>query len=208
MKIIDFMIFPLRVFMFERGALGLTSLRDERFGYVSEELHGVKCLDIGCGRYNRFITQYMGGSGEGVDCYPYEGLTERNLVKDLSKLPFKNESFNAVTFIACLNHCPKNKRVAELDEAYRVLVRGGKIIVTMGIPAAEVAIHWLISRYDQVFGTKNDVDTIRGMKEGESHYIPYLEIKELLIYAGFNNIRLKRFQTQWNLNGMVIGEKE
>src|SRR5262245_51924815 len=105
-KVLDLLTFPVRAFtLFETGALGLTSLADERFDVVASEARGLT-LDIGCGRENRFITHFLKGRGRGIDIFPYKGLTNENIVPDLTNLPFPPASFDTVTFIANINHCP------------------------------------------------------------------------------------------------------
>jgi len=40
----------------------MSSLQSERFDYVSKEVIGY-CLDVGCGRYNRFVKEYHNANG-------------------------------------------------------------------------------------------------------------------------------------------------
>ena len=128
----------------------MSSLASERFDYVRKEVIGY-CLDVGCGRYNRFITEYCDGNGRGIDVYLYDGLSEKNIVKDISHFPFEDRNFDSITFIANLNHIPKPLRDVELAEAYRCLKSGGNIIVTMGNPLAEILVHKVVMLHDSVF---------------------------------------------------------
>lgn len=206
-KIIDFTTFPLRaISIFEENRWGLTSLRNERFDFCASHVMGY-CLDVGCGRHNIFITQYLNGQGKGIDVFPYDGLKEENLVKDISHFPFKDESFDTVTFIANINHIPASMRDIELKEAYRCLQPGGNIIVTMGKPLAEISAHWVVGQYDKLFNTDFDVDHERGMSEEESYYLKSSEILLRLSNAGFVNIKRKSFWTQWFLNAMFVAYK-
>jgi ubiquinone/menaquinone biosynthesis C-methylase UbiE len=59
----------------------------------------------------------------------------------MTHLPFKDETFQSVTFPANINHVPRNQRDQELSEAYRVLKPFGNIIITMGNPIAETVVH-------------------------------------------------------------------
>ena len=205
-KVLDFLTFPIRaVTLFEDDKYGLSSLRSERFDYVCREVSGY-CLDIGCGRHNTFIKKYLKNNGLGIDVYPYKGLKKENIVKDLSKLPFKSNNFDTITFIANVNHIPRKMRKAELKEAFRCLKPNGKIIVTMGNPIAEVLVHKLVYLYDKLFKTSFDVDTERGM-EDEDYYLKDIEITNLLTRAGFNKIEKKYFATQWYLNHQFIAHK-
>ncbi len=206
-EVLDFVTFPIRaVTLFEEDRWGLSSLASERFNYVRKEALGY-CLDVGCGRHNRFIAEYLKGNGKGIDVYPYEGLSEENILKDVSHFPFDDRSCDSVTFIANLNHIPKSLRDIELREAYRCLKNGGNIIVTMGNPAAEVLAHKTITLYDKIFGTHHDMDSERGMGGEEEHYLTAAEIIKRLENAGFISIKKKYFWTQWYLNALYVAWK-
>ncbi|MBC8468068.1 MAG: class I SAM-dependent methyltransferase [Planctomycetes bacterium] len=206
-KIADFISFPLRAFtLFEKDKWGLSSLASERFYYAAEKVCGY-CLDVGCGKWNRFVTEFLNGNGKGIDVYGYEGLTEENIVEDISHFPFEDQVFNSVTFLANLNHVPRSMRDIELAEAYRCLKPGGNIVVTMGNPFAEILVHKVIWFYDKYLGSNVDMDSERGMHEEEEYYLLDREIKRRLSNAGFNDIRKKYFWTQWCLNHMLIACK-
>jgi SAM-dependent methyltransferase len=206
-KFVDFLTFPIRAFiLFGGDRFHLSSLASERFDYVAREVTGY-CLDVGCGRHNRFINQFLGGNGKGIDVYAYEGLSESQVVEDLSSFPFDQNEFDCVTFIANINHIPKSKRDSELREAFRVLKPGGKAIVTMGNPLAEIFVHKLVWFYDNTFGTSFDMDSERGMHEEEEHYLVDSEIISRLERAGFRRIVKRYFWTQWGLNHLFVGWK-
>ena len=206
--VIDTITFPFRALaLIESDRWGLSSLASERFDYVSREVIGY-CLDVGCGKHNRFVMEFLDGKGKGIDMYPYEGLTEEHLVDDLSVLPFEDESFESITFIANLCHIPESIRDQELGEAYRVLKPGGNIIATMGNPVAEVLTHKVVWFYDKVLKTNFDMDNQRGMSEEEAYYLLDGEILERLTRAGFKRIVKKFFWTQWGLNHLFVGWKE
>lgn len=206
-KLKDFLTLPFRsLTIFEENKWGLTSIKDERFEYVASEVSG-KCLDIGCGRGNLFVKKYLNGNGVGIDVYKYEGLEDENIVLDMTKLPFKDKSFDSVTFIADLNHVPKKDRDRELKEAYRCLKNGGNIIVTMPCAFAGILIHRFVHYYDKFFGTNYDVDTIRGMHKDEDFYLTDSEIIERLKKAKFVDIKKKYFLTQWGMNHMFVAIK-
>jgi SAM-dependent methyltransferase len=207
-KVVDFLTFPARsVILFHEDKLGLSSLATERFDYIAKEVTGY-CLDVGCGRHNRFVREFLHGNGRGIDVFPYEGLTEEEIVEDITSFPFPDSTFDTVTFIANINHVPKQDRDIELKEAYRVLRRKGNIVVTMGNPFAEVLVHKLVWIYDKLLKTNYDVDSERGMGEGEEYYLTDHEIVERLMRAGFQRARRKRFTTQWGLNHLIVAWKE
>lgn len=166
-KALDFIAFPLRAFtLFHDDQWGLSSLASERFDYVAKEVVGY-CLDVGCGKHNRFVAAYLHGMGRGIDIFPYEGLTEEHIVEDLSRFPYQGSTFDSVTFIANINHVPQSKRDIELSEAYRVLKSTGNIVVTMGNPMAEIIVHNVVWLYDKLCKTNYDMDSERGMNEEE-----------------------------------------
>jgi len=204
---IDFVTFPVRAFvLFEKDAFGLSALSSERYDYVAREISG-RCLDVGCGRYNRFINEYLGGNGMGIDVFPYEGLTEENILKDIRHFPFEDAAFDAVTFIANINHIPREDRDAELAEAFRCLKPKGKIVVTMGNALAEILIHKLVLFYEKFLGADFEMDTKRGMDAEEEYYLADAEIRSRLTRAGFRGLTKKYFLTQWGLNHMLVGWK-
>ena len=203
----DGILFPIRALtILEKDGFGLSSLTSERFFYVAKEVKGF-CLDVGCGKYNRFVVEFLKGNGKGIDVYKYEGLEDEHIVDDISRFPFENESFKTVTFIANINHVPRSMRDIELSETYRCLESGGNIILTMGNPLAEILAHKMVYFYDKCLGTNFDMDNERGMDEEEEHYLLDSEIIARLKKAGFINIRKKYFFTQWCLNHMLTAEK-
>ena len=207
-KALDFLAVPVRGMALHgaRDRWGLSSLANERFDAASDHVVG-RCLDVGCGRHNRFVREYLGGNGRGIDVYPYEGLAPEELVEDMRRFPFEDSTFDSVSFIANLNHVPESLRDVELGEAHRVLRPGGNIIVTMGNPVAEVAAHKLVSLYDRLLGTTFDVDSERQMAYGEAYYLKDDEIVGRLHRAGFLSARKHFFWTQWFLNHLFVAWK-
>ncbi len=207
-KAMDFITFPLRALtLFHQDRWRLSSLASERFDYVAREVAG-HCLDVGCGYHNRFVKEWLGGNGKGIDVFQYDGLSKEDIVEDMTHFPFSDASFLSVTFIANLNHVPKSDRDIELMEAHRCLKPGGNIIVTMGNPVAELLVHGVVAFYDRYLGTKVDMDTERGMEEEEAYYLTDSEITERLDRAGFENLKKRYFLTQWGLNHLWVGWKK
>ena len=206
-KALDLITFPLRAFtLFHEDKFGLSCLATERFDYAAREVTGY-CLDFGCGRHNRFIAEFCANHGKGIDVFAYDGLTGEHIVKDPTKLPFADATFDTVTFIANINHVPKSKRDLELAEAYRCLKPGGNVVVTMGNPLAEIMVHQVVYVFDRLFKTNYDMDTERGMGEEEEYYLLDSEIRARFKKAGFQDVVKKYFWTQWGLNHLLIGWK-
>ncbi|MBI5044737.1 MAG: hypothetical protein HZC02_02320 [Candidatus Levybacteria bacterium] len=206
-SILDFLFFPIRALtLFDKDFFIFCSLRSERYFYVSKEVVG-RCLDVGCGNDNLFIKKFRRGNGKGIDVFHYKGLSKEQVFQSLTVFPFSSGEFSTVTFIATINHIPKKERLLEIKESYRCLSNKGKIIITMGNPIAEIAVHKLVHFYDKYFHTSFDVDGERGMHHDESYYLTDKEITTLLKKGGFKNIRKKYFITQWGLNHMFIANK-
>jgi ubiquinone/menaquinone biosynthesis C-methylase UbiE len=210
-KVVDTITFPLRA-SFAMGRteyrlFGLSSFSDERYDYVARMVRGY-CLDIGCG-YNRFIKEYCSNNGIGIDIFPYEGIEKEHVLKDLTRLPFADNTFDTVTFIANINHVPKNDRDRELGEAYRCLKLGGNIIITNGNPIAEFLVHNMgFLYYNVIYYGLLHKPNIPGHAEGDDQlFLSDNEIYGRLKKLGFKNIRTKHFTTQLFLNHMIIAEK-
>jgi len=151
-----------------------------------------KLLDIGCGT-NELVRMYT-GQAFGVDVYQWGSVDI--VVEDSAKLPFSNQDFDTITILAALNHIPNRKAV--LQEAYRLLKPGGRIIVTMIPPATSKVWHRLREPWD--------VDqSVRGMQEGEVFGLSHSAVVRLFREAGFSIELRKRFM--FGINCLTVGEK-
>ena len=188
----DRFFFPLLIFLsYEQSRrIGLTPIDDERIKICLKHVRG-KVLDIGCGD-NRFVKRY--GNGVGVDVFPWPGVDL--LVKDTSKLPLQNKSFDTISFIACLNHIPNRMEV--LTEANRILKDNGLLLVTMLNPVVSYITHKIRYPHDKD-------QTERGIKEGEVWGFWKKDIKRMLEQSGFKLTKVKPFV--YRLNTLYIGQK-
>lgn len=171
--------------------IGLTPIDDERVIVALKNAKG-KTLDVGCGA-NNFIKSY--GNGVGVDVESWEGCDK--VIKDASKLPFKDASFDTVSFLACLNHIP-NRNEAVI-EASRVLKDDGRIIVTMITPRLGKFIHWWRFKNDPDHQARHIDHDHELMGMSDEH------IRGILHGAGFHNIKRKRFV--YGLNNIYVAER-
>lgn len=168
--------------------LGLTSLEEERLRAVLPELGG-RVLDIGAGN-NRLIRLH--GNGVGVEVHDWGGGAM--VVEDTRHLPFPNESFDAVTFVACLNHIPYREEV--LLETKRVLRSGGRVVVTM------------IGRWLGEIGHKiwwYSEDKHRQVAEGELMGMAPEFVKSLLTGTGYTLSVHRRFL--YRMNHLFVATK-
>lgn len=185
----DLIGIPFRFVLFDQKWLprfGWTTLEEERIQKVLPFISGY-LLDIGAGP-NTLVKRY--GNGVGVDVFDWGG--DALVVQDTSDLPFEDQSFDIITFIACLNHIPN--RLEVLREARRLLKPDGKVIITMINPILGNIGHaiWWYSE-DKERG---------GMKEGELGGMWTKDIVVLLREARFQLTEHRRFQ--FGLNHIYI----
>ena len=91
-------------------------------------------LDIGCGTNATFLKAISPHvkQGFGVDFKVKEFKSSNIETKQLrleSHLPFPDRSFQVVTMLAVLEHIEQEKQI--LQEIYRVLIPGGKLVLTV-----------------------------------------------------------------------------
>lgn len=185
--------FPLLILLSREQTLklGLVPIDDERVIIAMKHTKG-RLLDVGCGA-NNFVRSY--GNGIGVDVAKWKGCDI--VIKNSAKLPFKDKSFDTVSFLACLNHIPN--RNDAVKEAARVLKDDGRIIVTMITPKLGNFIHWLRSRNDPDKQERhiNNANELMGMSHEQT--------KSILKEAGFTKIKQKSFV--FGLNNLYIAER-
>ncbi|XPV74722.1 MAG: class I SAM-dependent methyltransferase [Desulfovibrio sp.] len=188
----DFIGIPFRLVLFDQEWLprfGWTTLEEDRMAQVLPRVKG-RLLDIGAGP-NTLVNTH--GDGVGVDVFDWGGGTQ--VVEDTSKLPFKDMSFDTVTFVACLNHIPYRKEA--VLEAARVMRPDGRIIVTMINPILGDIGHaiWWYSE-DKHRG---------GMEEGEVGGMWSSEIVRLMDNAG---LKLREHKTfVYGMNHIYVFER-
>lgn len=188
-KIKDFILFPFVVLISENQAkkLGLETLKEKRIKEVLKCCRG-KVLDIGCG-HNELIKKYKNGIG--VDAYHFSGV---DIVCDAAKLPFENQSFDTITFVASLNHIIN--REDALKEANRVLKNDGRVIITMLGPFIGFFCHKL-SWHDE-YKMRSKGKELNGMSKKE--------ITNLLDKTGFKII--KHITFEYGLNHLYVAIKK
>jgi len=185
----DLIGIPFRLVLFDQRWLpkfGWTTLDDERIETVLPHIKG-RLLDIGAGN-NRLVREY--GNGVGIDVYDWGGGT--TIVEDTSSLPFEEDSFDTIAFLACLNHIPYREKV--IREAKRLLKSEGRIIITMINPILGEIGHmlWWYSE-DKHRG---------GMKKGEVGGLWTRDIRRMLVGEGFDLALHQRFV--YGLNHLYV----
>ncbi len=156
-------------------------------------LHRVtgRLLDVGCGA-NRLVREY--GNGVGVDVVDWGDVDM--LIEDASRLPFPDDSFDTVSFVACLNHIPT--RASALSEARRVLRPKGRLLITMIPPGISRVWHWLIAPWDAD-------QHHRHIGPGEVWGLSAAQVGSLLTEAGFVLVERRRFDL--GINNLYVARK-
>ena len=148
-----------------------------------------KVLDIGCG-YNNLIKEYR-GLGIGVDIYSWKGV---EIIANASELPFKDNSFDTITFLANISHIFALK---SLKEANRVLKPDGRVIITGAGKYGGRIAHIFFRKDEKVRKKETEESWMWG--KGVS------DIDALLRNSGFRLVKRKRFW--FFMNNLYMGVK-
>lgn len=170
---------------------GYYSIRDIRINTALKYCEG-KVLDIGCGYKNILISKYKNGIG--LDIYPWPNVDI--LYKGLD-LPFKDESFDTITFLASFDHIIEREKI--LKESYRILKKDGKIIVSIVNPFLNWINHEILGFRDE------DTKERWKKKEGEVFGFSLNNINKL--FKKNNFLYIKNIPFFWNLGKLVIYRK-
>ena len=185
----DFLGIPFRLVIFDQNwlsAFGWTTLEEERINASLPFIYG-RLLDIGAGN-NNLVKIY--GNGIGVDIFDWGAGSI--IVNKTSELPFRNESFDTITFLACLNHIPYRQDV--LIEATRLLRPGGKVIITM--------INPILGNFGHFIWWYAEDRKRGGMKDGEVGGMWSSDIIELGNKSNLTLIQHSRFV--YGMNNLYV----
>lgn len=156
----------------------------------------IKLLDLGCG-YNGDLINTLSSKQNAVGM----DLSVNPKMKNLKsgrvdrKLPFNDASFDVVTALAIIEHVDDPGTM--LDEVFRVLKKGGKVVITtpslMGkLPLEIMARLGLIS--------KTEIDD-------HKRYYTKNTLYQALVDAGFTKVQVNHFGILW-LNLFAKATKE
>jgi len=150
--------------------------------------------DIGCGLdvyfLNRIKRSIKKGVGLDQDLCDYtEGNLEFKNIKIDSNLPFPDDYFNAATMVAFLEHIESPEIIT--GEAFRILKKGGKLILTTPSPISKPILIFLafLSLIDK-----------RKISSHKNYFWPK-DIRKILSGAGFNkeNVKINFFEFFTNI---------
>lgn len=154
--------------------------------------------DLGCGS-NGSLLYFLANNikeGVGVDYsvrpHKLANLTfiKANLEKKLKLNPNK---FDVVTVLAVLEHLNKPENL--LNEAYRVLKKNGKLILTTPSKLSKPILEFL---------ARLNLINRRHIKE-HKNYFSKKELTDLLKNAGFKDIKVSAFE--FGMNNLAIAKK-
>jgi len=150
-------------------------------------------LDIGCGNsaaFLRSISSYI-RHGIGVDFKvqfsQWKNITTKQIILS-DYLPFENSSFDVVTMLAVLEHIEYEKEI--LQEVYRILVPGGKLIITVPSIWSQPILEFLAYRLRIVSEAE--------IRDHKRYYTRQLLEKLLIDEIGFQNFHHQYFQLGMN----------
>jgi SAM-dependent methyltransferase len=175
--------FPLRAFLLPEPCqqrIGLTPLRDERYGKVAALVSG-RVLDVACGD-NTLVQSWLRPRGH--RCVGLDKLRkDPDVVGDASWLPFRPGAFDSVAIVAAINHVPRRQREQCLVDVRRVLRRNGTLVVTMIGPFIGRLCHALT--WWDPWPVHDRAEEDQGLRAGE--------VTTLAQAAGFQLVRKERF---------------
>jgi SAM-dependent methyltransferase len=106
-------------------------------GLIPHAIRKGAILDIGCGPYPYFLTHTEFNIKVGIDQESHLASMDLDGIKvqqwDIGKndtLPFPDESFDAVTMLAVIEHLEGSRLISILNEIHRIMKPGGCLIIT------------------------------------------------------------------------------
>ncbi|MDJ0717915.1 MAG: class I SAM-dependent methyltransferase [Prochloraceae cyanobacterium] len=150
-------------------------------------------LDIGCGTSATFLKTISPKikQGFGVD-FKVENATYSNIktiqLRLDGRLPFPEDSFDVVTMLAVLEHIENEEKI--LKEIERILVSGGKLIITVPSTKAQPILEFLAYKLKIISEAE--------IKDHKRYY-NRSKLKKLLIEkSGFEEFSHQYFQLWMN----------
>jgi len=142
---------------------------------------------------NKYFKLHLGCGGRYIE--DYENIDIRktrttDVVCDIKKLPYPNNSSEIIEAYHVIEHLSKNDFEKSLRECHRVLKKGGKLIIEC--PDFDEAIKEYLN------GNEKRIDNIFGMHRffGDTHLFGYnfKRLEKILKKVNFNQIKNKKPQ--------------
>jgi len=163
---------------------------------------GATVLDFGCGHQAMFLRSVQSKIRRGVGL-DYDAAPDRpgpNLevrpFRFVDRFDYSDASFDLVTILAVLEHIPLDQVDVLFREFSRVLVPGGRILVTTPTPAAQPLLEFLAFRL-KIISAPEIAD--------HKHYYSESDLRELAARHGLACPVYRRFQ--WGFNCLCALEK-
>lgn len=167
----------------------------------TRNLENLRVLEVGCG--NGDFSNYLSLNTNKLDItgvdfsnesikianekkISFGALTSNFEVADAENLPFDNESFDLILSCECLEHVPNPQKM--IEEIYRVLKKGGQIILTTENYSNAYAYYIAYLKFRKI-----DFDSGSSTQPIE-HFFVFWKVKKMFRIAGFKNVRTKSKQ--------------
>jgi ubiquinone/menaquinone biosynthesis C-methylase UbiE len=160
---------------------------------------GSRVCDLGCGLEMAFLNfaEDKIAEGVGIDDQVESGTHNRwrRIRADLrERLPLNDEQFDHVVMLAVFEHLVEPEAV--LQEACRILVPGGSLIMT-----------WPAALVDPILDVMHGFHLISDEMESDEHQrrMPVSEVRKMAERAGFNNTYHTTFEL--GLNNLMVASR-
>ncbi len=157
--------------------------------------------DIGCGSDAVFLKK--------ISCFIKQGIgldKEVNNFKDANielkqinvfkEIPLGDEATDVVAMIAVIEHLDEPQKI--LNEAFRILKQGGKLVLTTPTPLSKPILEFLSFKLGLI--DKNEIGS-------HKNYFWTKDIKKMLLLSGFKKGGIKNYFFECYLNNLVIAQK-
>lgn len=157
--------------------------------------------DIGCGKEGYFFKKifnrmkYGIGFDEKIEDQKREKYELKRL-KIFGDIPLENEKCDAVAMVAVLEHLLNPQEV--LSESFRILKKGGRLILTTPTPLAKPILNFLSFRLKLI--DRNEI-------KDHKNYFWTKNIKKMLCQSGFKEENIKNSFFEFFLNNLIVATK-